>query len=52
MLLYQRIGFKPEEFVVNFYDKYIGINDDQGQHHDDASASIGNKNAFFMRLKR
>lgn len=46
MLLYQRIGFKPEEFIVNFYDKYLGINGENG------SSTIENKNAFFMRLRR
>ena len=47
MLLYQKIGFKPEEFIVNFYDKYIP-NDDI----NDNNSKIGNKNAFFMRLRR
>ncbi|KAI8982518.1 hypothetical protein BDB01DRAFT_835959 [Pilobolus umbonatus] len=23
MILYQKFGFKPEEFIVNFYDKYL-----------------------------
>ena len=48
MMLYQRIGFKPEEFVVNFYDKYMGV------ERDGISDKLGldNKNAFFMRLKR
>ncbi|KAH3849805.1 hypothetical protein DPMN_092209 [Dreissena polymorpha] len=23
MLLYQRFGFKPEEFILDFYDKYF-----------------------------
>lgn len=46
MLLYQRIGFKPEEFIVNFYDKYMGIDG------ENVSSTIENKNAFFMRLRR
>ena len=40
LMLYQKFGFKPEEFVVNFYDKYF---------HPSNTAS---KNAFFLRLKR
>ncbi|KAI8394187.1 uncharacterized protein BYT42DRAFT_609923 [Radiomyces spectabilis] len=40
MILYQKFGFKPEEFIVNFYDKYL------------PSDSPFSKNAFFMRLRR
>ncbi|KAI7901112.1 uncharacterized protein BX663DRAFT_514958 [Cokeromyces recurvatus] len=40
MILYQKFGFKPEEFIVNFYDKYLPA---------DSSFS---KNAFFLRLRR
>lgn len=46
MLLYQRIGFKPEEFIVNFYDKYFGID------KDNPISNFENKNAFLMRLRR
>ena len=48
MMLYQRIGFKPEEFVVNFYDKYMGVEKDGITY----KLGLDNKNAFFMRLKR
>ncbi|KAG1105418.1 hypothetical protein G6F39_000494 [Rhizopus arrhizus] len=40
MLLYQKFGFKPEEFIVNFYDKYLPAN------------SAYSKNAFYLRLRR
>ena len=40
LMLYQKFGFKPEEFVVNFYDKYF---------HPSNNAS---RNAFFLRLKK
>ncbi|KAI8825639.1 uncharacterized protein EV422DRAFT_134636 [Fimicolochytrium jonesii] len=40
MLLYQRMGFKPEEFIVGFYDKYL------------PPESTACKNAFFVRLRR
>ncbi|KAH8552572.1 hypothetical protein BGW37DRAFT_489461 [Umbelopsis sp. PMI_123] len=40
MILYQKFGFKPEEFIINFYDKYLP---------PDSSYS---KNAFFLRLRR
>ncbi|TPX39697.1 hypothetical protein SeLEV6574_g07043 [Synchytrium endobioticum] len=40
MMLYQQFGFKPEEFVVNFYDKYLPPD------------SRHCKNAFFVRLRR
>ena len=40
MIVYQRFCFKAEEFIVNFYDKYLP---------KDSSAC---KNAFIMRLRR
>ena len=40
MLLYQKFGFKPERFVVGFYDRYYPSN---GEH---------SKHAFFLRLQR
>ncbi|KAM3578965.1 hypothetical protein VKS41_008504 [Umbelopsis sp. WA50703] len=40
MILYQKFGFKPEEFVINFYDKYL------------SPESSYSKNAFFLRLRR
>ncbi|ORX90694.1 hypothetical protein K493DRAFT_287755 [Basidiobolus meristosporus CBS 931.73] len=40
MILYQKFGFKPEQFFVNFYDKYL------------PEGSRLCKNAFFMRLRR
>lgn len=41
ILLYQQFGFKPEEFIVNFYEKYYP------EDYKEQS-----KNAFLMRLKR
>ncbi|EIW78957.1 hypothetical protein CONPUDRAFT_138221 [Coniophora puteana RWD-64-598 SS2] len=40
MLLYNRFGFKAEQFVAGFYDAYL---------HPDSRAS---KNAMFLRLRR
>jgi len=40
MLLYQKFGFKPEEYIVDFYHKYYPPN------------SLECFNAFFMRLRR
>ncbi|KAG2220171.1 hypothetical protein INT45_013869, partial [Circinella minor] len=40
MILYQKFGFKPEEFIVDFYDKYLPPD------------SVYSKNAFFLRLRR
>ena len=40
ILLYQKFGFKVEEFCLDFYDKYYPV-----KHHL-------SKHAFFMRLKR
>jgi ribosomal protein S18 acetylase RimI-like enzyme len=40
MLLYQQLGFKPEEFIVNFYKKY---------YPDDSPEC---KHALLMRLRR
>jgi len=40
MLLYQRFGFKPEQYVIGFYDKYL------------PAESRECKNAFLLRLRR
>ncbi|XP_075719069.1 cysteine-rich protein 2-binding protein isoform X2 [Rhinoderma darwinii] len=40
MLLYQRFGFKTEEYVLDFYDKYYPIDSKECKH------------AFFLRLRR
>ncbi|KAJ3231140.1 Cysteine-rich protein 2-binding protein [Chytriomyces hyalinus] len=40
MMLYQSFGFKAEQFVVNFYDKYLSAD------------SQDCKNAFFLRMRR
>ncbi|KAI8149381.1 hypothetical protein BJV82DRAFT_587824 [Fennellomyces sp. T-0311] len=40
MILYQKFGFKPEEFIVDFYDKYLPPD------------SVFSKNAFLLRLRR
>ncbi|XP_033108160.1 cysteine-rich protein 2-binding protein-like [Anneissia japonica] len=40
MLLYQRFGFKPEEFIIDFYDKYYPEESKECRH------------AFLLRLKR
>jgi len=39
-LLYQKFGFKAEEFNMNFYEKYLPAD------------SIECKNAFLLRLRR
>jgi ribosomal protein S18 acetylase RimI-like enzyme len=53
MILYQRLGFKPEEFVVNFYDKYLQDPEIITRSLVTSnSTTISNKNAFFMRLRR
>jgi ribosomal protein S18 acetylase RimI-like enzyme len=40
MLLYQRFGFKAEEFVTNFYDRYLPKQSTLCRH------------AFYMRLRQ
>ncbi|KAJ1673680.1 hypothetical protein EV182_004768, partial [Spiromyces aspiralis] len=40
MILYQKFGFKPEQYIVDFYDKYL------------PQSSWMCKNAFFMRMRR
>ena len=40
MLLYQKFGFKPEEFILDFYDKYFPVD------------SVDCRHAFFLRLHR
>ncbi|PRP73933.1 hypothetical protein PROFUN_08126 [Planoprotostelium fungivorum] len=41
MILYQKFGFKPEEFIIDFYHKY----------YPDERTDIC-KHAFFMRMRR
>ncbi|KAM5246573.1 cysteine-rich protein 2-binding protein isoform 2-T2 [Ctenodactylus gundi] len=40
MLLYQKFGFKTEEYVLDFYDKYHPLDSTECKH------------AFFLRLRR
>lgn len=40
MLLYQKFGFKQEEFILDFYDKYFPAEAKDSRH------------AFFLRLRR
>ncbi|XP_014774519.1 cysteine-rich protein 2-binding protein [Octopus bimaculoides] len=40
MLLYQKFGFKPEQFILDFYDKYYPADSRECKH------------AFFLRLRR
>ncbi|XP_068676703.1 cysteine-rich protein 2-binding protein-like isoform X2 [Montipora foliosa] len=40
MLLYQKFGFKPEEFILDFYSRYLPEDSPQCKH------------AFFLRLRR
>lgn len=40
MIMYQKFGFKPERFVVNFYERYL------------TSEGRESKHAFFLRLQR
>ncbi|MEE6517958.1 hypothetical protein FKM82_028593 [Ascaphus truei] len=40
MLLYQKFGFKTEEYVLDFYDKYYSVDSKECKH------------AFFLRLRR
>jgi len=39
MILYQKFGFKIEEFVQNFYENYIPADSEMSKH------------AFFIRLR-
>lgn len=39
MILYQKFGFKIEEFVQNFYVNYIPVNSEMSKH------------ALFIRLR-
>lgn len=40
MLMYQKFGFKPEEFIRDFYNRYLPNDSPQCRH------------AFFLRLRR
>ena len=40
IMLYQKFGFKAEEFILDFYDKYL------------PEDSLDSKHAFFLRLQR
>lgn len=47
MIMYQRFGFKPEEFIVDFYGARYRNPTDDCNRPDPAS-----RNAFFLRLRR
>lgn len=40
MLLYQKFGFKAEEYILDFYDKFYPVDSAECRH------------AFFLRLRR
>ena len=40
MILYQKFGFKAEEFIIDFYNKYFPEDSKECKH------------AFFMRLRK
>ncbi|XP_064411827.1 cysteine-rich protein 2-binding protein isoform X1 [Latimeria chalumnae] len=40
MLLYQKFGFKTEEYILDFYDKYYPLDSKECKH------------AFFLRMRR
>lgn len=40
MLLYQKFGFKAEEYILDFYDKFYPLDSAECRH------------AFFLRLRR
>lgn len=40
MLLYQKFGFKAEEYILDFYDKYYPVDSTECRH------------PFFLRLRR
>jgi len=40
VMLYQKFGFKMEEIILDFYDKYLPLDSKQS------------RNAFFLRLQR
>ena len=42
LILYQKFGFKPEQFIVKFYDKY----------YDFSPRTEQSRNAFFLRLRK
>lgn len=46
MMMYQRFGFKPEEYIVDFYGERYKHNE-EGTEPDPAS-----RNAFFLRLRK
>lgn len=48
MMMYQRFGFKAEEFIVDFYgERYRHSNVEEGVEPDPAA-----RNAFFLRLRK
>lgn len=49
LLLYQSFGFKPEEFIVDFYSKRYH---QHGFEEEDAGPNPASRNAFFVRFRR
>eukprot|EP00126_Sphaerothecum_destruens_P009240 Sdes_comp20472_c0_seq2m14745 len=67
MILYQKFGFKPEEYVIDFYDKYYPDPPPSNPQADANPLEVVSssetcspnkvsfnmsKNAFFLRLRR
>lgn len=50
VILYQRIGFKPEEYIVDFYGGRFRKED--GVVEGEAGYNPSERNALFMRLRR
>lgn len=47
MMMYQKFGFKAEEFIVDFYGERYRHDGGEGREPDPAS-----RNAFFLRLRK
>jgi cysteine-rich protein 2-binding protein len=52
MLLYNRFGFKPEQYIVNHYDKFYRLAEQSEQCRALSALLPYSKNAFLMRLRR
>lgn len=52
MLLYNRFGFKPEQYIVNHYDKHYCMAEQSEECRALSTVLPFSKHAFLMRLRR
>jgi ribosomal protein S18 acetylase RimI-like enzyme len=52
MLLYNRFGFKPEQYILNHYDKWLRMAEQSEECRVRSVVLPYSRHAFLMRLRR